>query len=219
MIIICVAVRMKSTRCPEKALADLYGRPLILRLVDRLAQSEYADDLVLCTSKHEQDDILEIIAKSEDISYCRGGELDVASRFLSTAEYYGATHIVRVTGDNPLTDPDLMDAMIEKHLETNANYTFCTDAPMGTKSEIIKVTALHELYDREDIDLEDSEYMTYHLHELSDKHHFKTGIDRPEVRLTVDTPEDLAKVQAIYEDYKGKPPLIEELIEWHDKVH
>ena len=114
MILVCVAVRMKSSRCPKKALADLYGVPLILRLHERVAQTGY--NIVWCTSTHPQDNPLGQLARWHNIDCYRGSELDVMSRFIEMADAYKADTIVRVTGDNPLTDPDLMKKMVNHHL-------------------------------------------------------------------------------------------------------
>lgn len=214
MILSCVAVRLKSTRCPNKAVADLYHKPLIYRLTERIQEAELPGETIWCTSTNEQDQPLAALAIDEDIPYLQGSELDVMGRFLNAANYYNAEHIVRITGDNPLTDPKLIDRMIERHLETETDYTRCLDAPRGTRPEIIRVSALKELY--KIIDPNGSEYMTYQLMLLENKQIFESGINRPDVRLTVDTPEDLALMQNLYSDFHGHPPPLAEIIKWYD---
>lgn len=209
-MITCIAVRMKSTRCPEKAMADLHGKPLIHRLIDRIHGVTHRT--CLCTSTNPQDDVLSV--QDSRVRVIRGGELNVAQRFLEAASRYNSEHIVRVTGDNPLTDPELMARMLDTHIEEGSDYTFCLDAPKGTKSEIIRTEALKYLYEM--YDPLASEYMTHDLMTLENKLEIVTGFDRPDVRLTVDTPEDLKRVQCCYADFYGYPPNIEGLIEWYD---
>ena len=67
------------------------------------------------------------------------------SRFIEVADQKGASTVVRVTGDNPLTDPFMMDSMIESHLKKGAEYTFTEDLPLGTRSEIIDVKMLRRV--------------------------------------------------------------------------
>ena len=111
-----VAVRLKSKRLKEKALANLYKKPLILRLTERISQAKIPSEIIWCTSKNKNDNKLETLAKLNNISLYRGSELNVLSRFLSVAKKRKADGIIRITGDNPLTDPRIIDLMIRFHI-------------------------------------------------------------------------------------------------------
>ena len=218
--LILVAVRLKSSRLERKALADLFGKPLIIRLFERLNEYIPRDNIVLCTSMHPQDSELYDLAVENGIQIYRGSELDVASRFIEAADIYGATTIVRVTGDNPLTDGKFILKMLESHDDSGAEYTFVSDLPIGTRAEVIDVHGLRRIRS-EWSDPQSSEYMTLLLNR-SDKFtqnemvaNSKT-ISRPELRLTVDTPEDLLLMQAIYAHFEGSPPGLSEVIEYLD---
>ena len=219
-VLILVAVRLKSSRLPKKALADLFGEPLIIRLTERVREAKIPTEVIWCTSTHSQDDPLEQLALERGISCFRGAELDVMSRFIQVADQENASTVVRVTGDNPLTDPVMMDTMIESHYKENAEYTYTEDLPVGTRSEIIDVDMLkrcHKLLQ----DPNASEYMTWMLNQPE---HFKTlhvpahiqKIRRPEISLTVDTEDDLRVMRAIYEKFEGNPPVLEDIISWLD---
>lgn len=212
MIITCIAVRMKSSRCPGKAMADLNGKPLIHRLIDRV--HGVTDRTVVCTTTNPEDDVLTLM--DSRVRVVRGDALNVASRFLTAADRYQAEHIVRVTGDNPLTDTDLMNQMIAAHLINDNDYTYCTDAPKGTKSEIIRTEALRKLYETQDPD--SSEYMTYDLMTLENKGELISAYERPDVRLTVDTPKDLKRMQALYRYYDNDIPDLATIIKWVDRA-
>jgi len=216
-----VAVRLKSSRLPKKALKLLAGKPLIVRLMERLQNSRQLDELILCTSTDAGDDEIEAIAAAHQFSLFRGDPLDVMSRFLQVAKNKNAHTVVRITGDNPLTDPDLLDYLVTQHLAHQAEYSFTDQPPRGTRCEIIDVAALHRIYDQ----LEDpasSEYMTYMLKRPD---HVKTQrveipdqrLHRPNMRLTVDTPEDFALMEAIFNAFDGHPPPLAELIAWLEK--
>ena len=191
-----VAVRLKSSRLPRKGLVDLAGRPLIVRLGERLGLARELDGQVWCTSTNPQDDPLEALAAEYGYACHRGSELDVLQRFLDVVEARGAETVIRVTGDNPLTDPAMMDHMIRAHREAGAEYTYTEDPDA-------------------------SEYMTLMLRRPD---HFKVlpvaatdpAIRRPELRLTIDTPEDLEVVRAVYEAFAGQPPSLAEVIAWLD---
>ncbi len=217
-VLTLVAVRLKSTRIPRKALADLSGEPLIIRLTERVREAKIPAEVIWCTSTHSQDDPLEKLALERGISCFRGAELDVMSRFIQVADQENASMVVRVTGDNPLTDPVMMDTMIEAHLKEEAEYTYTEDLPIGTRSEIIDVDMLkrcHKLLQDPDA----SEYMTWMLKRPK---HFRTlqvptpnqEIRRPEISLTVDTEGDLRILRSIYENFKGKLPLLKDIVFW-----
>lgn len=218
--LVLVAVRLKSSRLERKALADLAGSPLIIRLFERLNEYIPRDNIVLCTSIHPQDGELYDLAVENGIQIYRGSELDVASRFIEAADIYGATTIVRVTGDNPLTDGKFILKMLESHDDSGAEYTFVSDLPIGTRAEIIDVNGLRRIRS-EWSDPQSSEYMTLLLNR-SDK--FRQNemvandkkISRPELRLTVDTPEDLLLMQSIYSHFEGTPPDLSGVIEYLD---
>ena len=220
-VLTLIAVRLKSSRLPRKALANLCGEPLIILLTERVRQAKIPDDVIWCTSTHSQDDPLEKLASECGIVCFRGSEMDVMSRFIEVADQKDASTVVRVTGDNPLTDPLEMDKMIEAHFENQSEYTFTEDLPVGTRSEIIDVGMLkrcHKLLQ----DPDSSEYMTWMLNRPD---HFKTlqfllpdqKLKRPEISLTVDTENDLSLLQKIYKQYNGKPPELETIIAWLDQ--
>jgi len=213
--IVCVAVRMKSKRCPEKALSPLWGKPLILQLTERLKKAILPDKIVWCTSYDPQDDVLFDLAKNNNIEVYRGSRLDVMKRFIRVADFFDADTVVRVTGDNPLTDPVLIDKMIASHRKKrNARYTYTLDAPRGVKPEIISVKTLKELHPR--IDGRQSEYMTTQLKQMVfNKNRFISNIGYEHRTLTVDTPEDLKRMQNIYDYYYGEPPsMTAEIIDY-----
>jgi len=201
---------MKSTRCPQKAMADIYGQPLIVRLLERL---ENTFPIFICTSQNPADDVLSRL--SPKVGVVRGSEKDVSERFITAAELTCSENIIRVTGDNPLTDPDLLVRLANEHVRNKSDYTWCDDYPKGTKSEVIRVSALKEIYKTHNP--ENSEFMTYDLMDLTNQHVVTTGLNRSKVRLTVDYPEDLARIRRLYEDFKGKIPPIAEVIAWYDR--
>lgn len=218
--LILVAVRLKSSRLERKALADLFGKPLIIRLFERLNEYIPRDNIVLCTSVNSQDRELYSLAVEHGIHVYRGSELDVASRFLEAADIYDADTIVRVTGDNPLTDSKFILKMLESHDYSGAEYTFVSDLPIGTRAEVIDVNGLRRIRN-EWSDPQSSEYMTLFLNrsdKLTQNEMVANSIkiSRPELRLTVDTPEDLLLMQAIYSHFEGNPPDLGEVIEYLD---
>ena len=216
-----IAVRMKSSRLKKKALLSVNGEPLILSLVKRLSAKIPKDKIVVCTSTYNGDDALEEICISNDIKYYRGDELDVMGRFICAAEKNGAKTIVRVTGDNPLTDPDILIKMLRFHDATDSEYTCTYDIPVGTRSEIINSSSLKRIH-QQLTSPESSEYMTLMLnrpdklkvcvYDVEDE-----NIKRPELSVTVDTSKDLSLVNDIYYGVGKEHPSLCDIIDWIDK--
>lgn len=217
-----VAVRLKSTRLLRKALADVAGKPLLLRLVERVAEGFPRERIVLCTSVNPQDDEIEELARQHGINCYRGDEQDVMARFIGTADRYGAATIARVTGDNPLTDPDMLVYLFERHESASAEYSYCDDLPVGTRAEIIDVAALRRIHGQLS-DPSYSEFMTYMLRRPDKMKVIEVrapdpALKRPELSVTVDTEADLALVRAIHEHFDGVLPPLADIIRWLDTV-
>jgi spore coat polysaccharide biosynthesis protein SpsF (cytidylyltransferase family) len=213
-----IAVRMKSSRLRYKAMLDINGKPLILRLIEELSKNIPLDKIVICTSKNTQDSPLEEFAYKYKIKCFRGNELDVIDRFINAAEIYGATTIARVTGDNPLTNSLILDQMIDFHLANQSEYTFNKEIPVGTRAEIIDVSALKRIHSNL-TNSNYSEYMTLMLNrpdKLNVVEFFTNNskLNFPEISVTVDTIADINLVREIYAFFGDKIPNLEHLISW-----
>lgn len=211
---------MKSSRLPGKALLDICGKSLIQRLLDRICEVVANEKVVVCTTFSPSDDLIEKSALEYGVHCYRGEELDVMGRFLSAAEKFSAKDIVRVTGDNPFTDPYLISNLVEKHLLSSAEYTFTTDLPIGTRSEVINVSALKRIHSQI-VDPQSSEYMTYMLNrpdklKTLEVKETNSKLVRPELSLTVDTNKDIELVRQIYQHFNSVIPSLEAVIAWLD---
>lgn len=221
-IIILIAVRLKSERLKEKALLNILNQPMILFLVERLRRSQLVSDIYLCTSTNKQDDEISTLAEKKKIKYFRGEELDVMSRFLEVSKLENADILVRVTGDNPLTDPIIMDQMIKSHITNKAEYTFTEDIPHGTRSEVIDRKAMmkcHKLIE----DKNSTEYMSlmFNRPDFFKINRFQVTsekLKRPDVSLTVDTEQDYEIVNKILKYFKKDPHDLEEVIKCYDNL-
>jgi len=219
-VIALVAARLKSSRLPRKALLDLSGKPVVLRLFERLEQVKNIDDAILCTSTVEQDDVLAETVSNAGLPVHRGHPLDVLGRFLGAIDGRECSAVIRVTGDNPLTDPEMMDRMIDQHQSSGADYSFTEELPRGTRCEVISVEALRRCHELA-VDPNSSEYMTYMLKRpdhfrVAPVSAYSSAVQRPELRLTIDTPEDYQVVSSVFSAFGGTPPGLSSIIEWLD---
>jgi spore coat polysaccharide biosynthesis protein SpsF len=201
---IVVSARMASSRSPGKALADLGGRPLLEVLLERMRTVQGVSGVALATSVRPENDALAAVAARLAVPVFRGDEDDVLLRHLDCARWLEAEHVVRVTGDNPLTDVGTAEALVARHLDAGADYTYVPgDALlMGILSEVISAHALARAWERGEA-RHRSELMTLYIKEHPAEFRIALGalpaeLYRPRYRLTVDEPEDLALMQALF---------------------
>jgi len=224
-VFIVVSARMASSRCPGKALAPLAGRPLLEVLLERMASVRGVDGVVLATSVKAENDPLVAVAEEAGVRTFRGDEEDVLRRHLDCARALGAEHVVRVTGDNPLTDIETLESLVALHRQQGADYTYVPgDALlMGILSEVISTRALARSWEKGEA-RHRSELVTLYVKEHPEEFVIATGalaegLYRPEYRLTVDEPEDVRLLQAIFARLSapGRPLTTREAIALLDR--
>lgn len=197
-----VQARMQSSRLPGKVLADLAGRPMLAYTVCRLSAS--CDDrrrVMVATSTSAADDAIENACLDLGIACVRGSESDVLARYvLATADLADSDLVVRATADNPLYCPKRTATIIDEHLRRGGDYT-CIEGLSYVVPEVVRAGALramselaHDARCREHVTpyFREAEH-TFRVHQLPSDWR---GL-RPDVRLTVDTPEELARMRAI----------------------
>jgi spore coat polysaccharide biosynthesis protein SpsF len=204
---------MSSTRLPGKVLADLAGAPMILRQIERLRRATRLGRIVVATSDQSSDDPLASALENAGAPVFRGPLDDVLARYIGAIEAFGpARTVVRLTADCPLADPTLIDDTLALHARSGADYTSNTPArrsyPKGLDIEVFEAEALRAAA-RESRDPYDREHVTPFLYRNPDR--FKIAgqeqdADDGDVRWTVDTPDDLTFVRAVYDSlYDANP--------------
>jgi spore coat polysaccharide biosynthesis protein SpsF len=160
--------------------------------------------VALATSTRADNDPLAALADGMGVPVFRGDEEDVLRRHVGCARAVGAAHVVRVTGDNPLTDVETAEALIQRHLAEGADYTYVPgDALlMGILSEVVSTDALARAWERGDA-RHRSELVTLYIKEHPAEFRIARGalppgLYRPEYRLTVDEPADVELMQALF---------------------
>lgn len=204
MILGVLQARTSSSRLPGKVLKPLLGRPMILRQIERLKRAGSLDRLVVATSKEASDDGLAALLEGEGVPVFRGPLNDVLARFVGAARAFGpADHVVRLTADCPLADPQVLDACVRLHLEGGYDYTandHPSTWPRGLDVEVCTAGALAAA-DRDAVDQAEREHVTLHLYRHPERYGLgclKHDPDLSRLRWTVDTPADFAFVERVY---------------------
>lgn len=221
---------MRSTRLPGKALINIAGKPLLLRLCERMKLSQRADDLIVATSEGKADDQIADACDSWEVAVVRGPEQDVTTRFLKAARTRGLTAVVRVTADNPLTDPQGIDDLISAYVESKSpgqggaalvhNAHRC-GYPYGTGAEMAACSVLEECDHELTTPEERENFMLFARRHPERFHCIKRNAPperfRPQYFLTVDFPEDLRLQAKIYQHFDGSNKVrLEEVISFLD---
>src|SRR5687767_5822917 len=104
MIVAVLQARTSSSRLPGKVMLPMAGEPMLARQIERLLRARRIDRLVIATSDRPEDDCVAELALGHGADCFRGSLEDVLDRFYRAAEPYMPKHVVRVTGDCPLAD-------------------------------------------------------------------------------------------------------------------
>lgn len=211
MILGVLQARMSSARLPGKVLEPILGAPLILRAIERIRRATCLDGLVLATSVDPSDDPLVQVAEAAGVDVRRGPLHDVLRRFVVVADELLPDHVVRLTGDNALIDPTVIDRVVERHLESGADYTSNTlerTYPRGLDVEAVAVRALRQV-DRMATEPDEREHVTLGIYRrpgLFTLNSVRQEQDRSDWRWTVDLPGDLDFVRVVYRSLHGAKP-------------
>jgi len=211
-VVAIVQARTGSTRLPGKVLADVAGRPLLARVLERASRAATLDEVVVATSSQPGDRRVVALSEAEGFRCFAGSETDVLDRYRETARAVGADHVVRMTGDCPLIDPALVDRTVRRYLQGDVDYAaLATGAgaarldggryPSGFDVECFSIEALEQAW-RDAVDPSDREHVTPYL--------WRTGLfrttrlrgerDLSHYRCSVDTPDDLQLVRVVVDE-------------------
>jgi spore coat polysaccharide biosynthesis protein SpsF (cytidylyltransferase family) len=197
-----IQARMSSSRFPGKVLEPLLGRPMILFMVERVRKARRVDAVIVATSTDSSDDRLADALHDAGIEVHRGSLKDVLNRFLGAARARCAARIVRLTGDCPLIDADLIDAVLALMVDQGLDYASNVAPPRwpdGLDVEAMTIEAL-EAAAQDAALASEREHVTPFLRKHPERFRqasLPSAMDLSGLRWTVDHPEDLAFVRQL----------------------
>jgi spore coat polysaccharide biosynthesis protein SpsF len=212
MILAILQARVSSTRLPNKVLLPLMGRQMLARQIERVMRSNCIDHLVVATSEESSDDAIETLCDSMNISCFRGSLDDVLDRYYQAAIGENPDHVVRLTGDCPLADPEVIDDVIQMHLSNQNDYTSnCIHPtfPDGLDVEVISYDALKQAWSNAELKSQREHVTSYiyqHPDQFKSSNYNHSGENLSHLRWTVDEASDYELVTEIYQRlYSEKP--------------
>lgn len=202
---VIVQARMGSSRLPGKVLEPLGSKTALAHCLDRCAKIPGVDVVVCAVPRHDADTPVAEEAAALGYEVSRGSETDVLKRYADAARQVSATRVMRVTSDCPFIDPDICGQVVELLDASRADYA-CNNMPPGLPHgldcDVFSADLLYSAdrlarnpYEREHV----TPWLRTHPH-LTRANLTGPGGVLARLRWTLDYPEDLAFVRAVYDE-------------------
>jgi spore coat polysaccharide biosynthesis protein SpsF len=205
-VVAVIQARMGSQRFPGKVLEPLADSAVIDWVVRRVGRATMVNEIVVATSSDPADDALVEHCRSRAYAVTRGSLNDVLDRVHGAAAAAGADQVVRITADCPLIDPTVIDEVVSTHVTHYNDFTATQlppphrrTYPIGLDVEVATAAALEQAWARATSRHQREHVMPY-IYEHPDTFDVQvvdSTADAGDVRWTIDTPEDLAAVNAL----------------------
>jgi len=204
-----IQARMGSTRLPGKVLMDLGGRTVLARVLERAAKSRSLSEVAVATGIGPENLPIVKFCSAKGVRVFCGSEDDVLDRFYQLSKLIKPKNIVRITADCPLMDPRIIDLVVHTHCRSGADYT--TNAvpptfPDGEDVEVFTFRALERAWGKATL-MSEREHVTPYIrkHPRNFKiHSVRNATDLSGKRWTLDNPEDLRFISAVYKAFRGR---------------
>lgn len=200
---ILLSVRAKATRLPGKVLKSFGNYPSVTEhLLHRLAASKKSEKVILATSNDPRDDILIEIAKQNGFEFYRGSAEDKLLRYRDAADAFSLDFSVVVDGDDPFVSISHIDQIIDHAAASGGDYIIVDKLPVGATGFGLSTKGLHEVCsDRAEADTEiwASHYLKNPKLECVCLEETDATLARPDIRMTLDYPEDYDFFLAVLE--------------------
>lgn len=209
--IVIIQARFGSTRLPGKVLKPLDNVDVLTYDVERCRQIKGVIEVIVATSTLPQDDAIADWCKKHGVKYFRGSEQDVLGRYVQCAKQYEPDYVMRVTSDCPFVDYEMASEMVSLMEKSKKDIILLDgELPRGLAVEIISFEALLKIHEIGQ-EPRHREHVTYYAYEFPEQFEavtYKVPENRnaPELRITLDTEEDYALIQAVANHFQN--PLV-----------
>jgi len=205
---------MTSSRLPDKSLRVLGGKPIIQRCYEQCMKATVAEIVVVAIPTGSEDDPLHEFCEQNNIPVFRGHPTNLARRYFDCARQLGISTIIRVTGDNPLIDPRVIDKVYIAHVKQGGDYTSTRHwdgekllglYPKGLSVDVFGIESLAEMV-RANLSKKEREHIVFFF--CNNEERFKRVEVSPEHRIdysfTVDTLEDFKRISKLVDYFKNE---------------
>jgi len=211
-IIAVIQARVGATRLPGKVLKKIEGKTVLEHVINRVQAARKIDNIVVATTVKKEDlKIVQLCAKLGISIFC-GSEDDVLDRYYQAARLFKAEHIIRITSDCPLIDPQVIEEVIELYLKEKADYatnTMPETFPDGLDTEIFSFKTLKIAWENAKLSSE-REHVTPFVRKnpnIFKLVSLRSNINLNNKRWTIDEPKDFEFIKIIYKNLYPKDSL------------
>lgn len=204
-----VQARTGSTRLPGKVLMNLGGKTVLERVLERAAAARSLSEVAVATGIGAENLPIVKFCAAKGIRVFCGSEGDVLDRFYQLAKLVKPKNIVRITADCPLMDPYIIDLVVKAHCRSGADYTTNAEPPTfpdGEDVEVFTFRALERAWNAATLTSE-REHVTPYVRKhprIFKTHSVRNAADLSGKRWTLDNPEDMTFLTAVYKAFKGE---------------
>lgn len=213
-IICTIEARMGATRFPGKVLMFLSGEPSLKRMVDRIRQSKYINEVIIATTLNKVDEAIVKFCQKNKIKCYRGSENDVLDRIYQAAKYYKGEAIVALTGDCPLVDFRHINRVVKTFLDGKWDYVANAlerSYPDGFDVQILSREVLSRIWQLAKDPIErvhSTYYIAMHPNQFKIKKIRAEGkMHWPQLGLTLDEIADYKLIDIIFQNLLPKDPF------------
>jgi spore coat polysaccharide biosynthesis protein SpsF (cytidylyltransferase family) len=200
-VLAIIQARMGSKRLPGKVMLPLGGKPVLEHVIERVARARKVNEVVVATTLEREDlRIVEMGVRLGVRVYC-GSVDDVLDRFYQVAKVLRPEHVVRITADCPLIDPEIIDMTIETHLTSGADFTATSESfPDGLDVEVFDYQTLKRIW-IEAKKKDEKEHVTLYIRrrDYFKKVFIECEENLGDYRWTLDRPEDYTLLKKIFD--------------------
>jgi len=215
---VIIQARMGSTRLPGKVLKKINGKyPMLYYLIRQIKECKLLEKFVIATTTLKEDDSIVQFLNQQNVEHFRGNEKDVLERYYNCAKKFSFDPIIRITADNPLIDPKIVDLAIKTFQSNSVDYvTNCIPRtfPYGTEVEVFSFNALETTWKNARKSSE-REHVTPYIYNNPEKFkilNFSSSINLSNFRWTVDRQNDFQLIENIILEVNKKPILMEDIL-------
>ncbi|MCX8116428.1 MAG: glycosyltransferase family protein [Desulfobacterota bacterium] len=215
-LVVVIQTRSGSTRFPGKVLLPLLGKPLFVRMVERVRQSTLSPRVVVATTWLPEDDVISRICEQEGLECFRGHPTDLLDRHYQVALELQADAVAKIPSDCPLIDPAVIDRVLNFYIGHEGSFDYVSNLhppsyPDGNDVEVMSFNALETAWREAERDFE-REHTTPFLWDQPERFRignifWETELDYSAThRWTIDYEEDYLLIREIFETLYPKNP-------------
>lgn len=213
-----IQARMGSSRLPGKVIMEIDNKPILEFLFDQLSYVKNLDKLILATTSLPEDNILVNLAIKNRWLFFRGSPQNVLERFYFCTKKFELDTIIRITADNPLIDPSIIENVL--NIFQNNNYDYVSNCqtrtfPFGTEVEIFSKGSLEKCFSnaKKSSELEHVTPYIYNNPNLFKIYNHKNIQNLSSLRWTVDRINDYNLVKTITEKITKRPIFMSDILQ------